>query len=57
MFAKAGKELNVVLWRINSTIPGEFTQMGAPLITSIGWIGWGHPGMSEDEFYRRFVAF
>jgi len=57
MFAQAGKELNVVLWRINSTRPGEFTQMGTPLITNIGWIVWGHPGMTEEEFYRRFRAF
>jgi len=57
LFAEPGKELNVVLSSIRSTVPGEFTQMGTPLVTAISWIVWCHPGMTEAEFYRRFRAF
>ena len=57
MFTDPGKELNCLLWKIDSTTPGEFTQMGTPLLTKISWIVWCHPGMTEDEFYRRFRAF
>ena len=57
LFTQSGKELNVVLWRIDSTKPGEFTQMGTPLLTRISWIVWGHPHATEAEFYRRFEAF
>ncbi len=57
LFTDAGKELNCLLWRIDSTKPGEFTQMGTPLLAKISWIVWCHPGMTEEEFYRRFRAF
>ena len=57
LFREPGKELNVVLSSISSTLPGEFTQMGTPLVTAISWIVWCHPGMTEAEFYRRFRAF
>jgi acetylornithine deacetylase len=57
MFTAPGKELNVLLWCINSNIPGEFTQMGTPLVTRISWIVWCHPGMTEVEFYDKFNAF
>jgi len=57
LFRETGKELNVVLWVIDSHRPGEFTQMGTPLDTRISWIVWCHPGMNEEEFYRRFRAF
>jgi acetylornithine deacetylase len=57
LFETPGKELNVVLWRIDSNTPGEFTQMGTPLLTRISWIVWCHPGMTEEEFYRQFRAF
>ena len=56
-FDGPGKELKVLLWRISSGKPGEFTQMGTPLLATIGWIVWCHPGMTEAEFYRRFRAF
>jgi len=57
LFAEPGKELSVMLWRLDTTRPGEFTQMGAPLFAKIAWIVWCHPGMTEDEFYRRFRGF
>lgn len=57
LFAAPGKEAKVCLWRIDSTRPGEFTQMGTPLLTKISWIVWCHPGMTEEEFYRRFRTF
>ena len=57
LFNKPGKELNVVLWDIDSKIPGEFKQMGNPLITKVSWIVWGYPGISEDYFYKEFRSF
>jgi acetylornithine deacetylase/succinyl-diaminopimelate desuccinylase-like protein len=57
LFQEPGKELNVVLSSISSTAPGEFTQMGIPLVTTISWIIWCYPGMTEPEFYRRFRNF
>ena len=57
LFHGDDKQLNVVLSSISSTIPGEFTQMGIPLVTAISWIIWCFPGMTEEEFYRRFTAF
>jgi acetylornithine deacetylase len=57
LFSEPGKDLNVLLWRVDSTKPGEFTQMGTPLVTKISWIVWCHPGMTEEEFYRRFRAY
>lgn len=57
LFNKPGKELNVLLWQVDSAKPGEFTQMGTPLATKISWIVWCHPGMTETEFYQRFRAY
>jgi acetylornithine deacetylase len=57
MFTGPGKELNTLLWRIDSAMPGEFVQMGTPLIAAISWIVWCHPGTSEDEFRQRFQQF
>jgi acetylornithine deacetylase len=57
LFQEKGKELNVVLSSISSTVPGEFTQMGIPLIATVSWITWCYPGLSEPDFYRRFRAF
>ena len=57
LFEEPGKELNVVLSSISSTVPGEFTQMGIPLVASVSWIVWCYPGMTEAEFYRKFRAF
>jgi len=57
LFTEPGSELNTLLWRIDSTKPGEFTQMGTPLLTRLSWIVWCHPWMTEEEFYRRFRAF
>jgi acetylornithine deacetylase len=54
LFREPGKELNVVLWKIDSTREGEFTQMGTPLLTRISWIVWCYPGMTEEEFWGRF---
>jgi acetylornithine deacetylase len=57
LFSDPGKELNVLLWRVDSTRPGEFTQMGTPLLARLAWIVWCHPGMTEKDFYARFRAF
>ena len=54
LFEGPGKELNIVLWQIDSHGEGEFVQMGTPLQTRIAWIVWCHPGMTETEFYDRF---
>jgi acetylornithine deacetylase len=57
LFREEGKQLNLVLSGISSTIPGELTQMGIPLITALSWIIWCYPGMTEEEFYPRLRAF
>lgn len=57
MFDEPGSELNTLLWRMSSTKPDEFTQMGTPLFVMLSWIVWCHPGMTEEEFYRRFRAY
>jgi acetylornithine deacetylase len=57
LFEGPGKQLNVVLWGVDSRGPGEFTQMGIPLLTRISWIVWCYPGMTESEFFRQFKAF
>ena len=57
LFGDRGKELNVVLWNIDSKTPGEFTQLGVPLFTKISWIVWCYPGMTEEEFYRQFNSY
>jgi len=57
LFNEPGKELNVVLWNIDSKTPGEFTQMGIPLLTKLSWIVWCYPGMTEKEFYTEFEDF
>jgi acetylornithine deacetylase len=57
LFTAPGKQLNVLPWHITTERPGEFTQMGTPLLTRIAWIVWCHPGMTEKEFHRQFRAF
>jgi acetylornithine deacetylase len=57
LFTAPGKQLNVLPWHITTEKPGQFTQMGTPLLAKIGWIVWCHPGMTEKEFHRRFRAF
>ncbi len=54
LFDAPGSELNTLVWRIDSTRPGEFTQMGTPLSTSMSWIVWCYPGMTEEEFRAQF---
>lgn len=57
LFTDPGKELNTLMWKLESAEEGEFVQMGTPLFVRAGWIVWCHPGMTEEEFYRRFRAF
>jgi acetylornithine deacetylase len=57
LFLEPGKELNVLLWDIDSKTSEEFTQMGNPLISKISWIVWVYPGMSEEKFYNEFKIF
>jgi acetylornithine deacetylase len=57
LFKEEGKQLNVVLWNIDSKTPGEFTQLSIPALTRVDWVVWCYPGMSEDEFYRQFNQF
>jgi len=57
LFEGADKKLNVVLWHVDSTTEGEFTQMGTPLLTKISWITWCYPGMTEKRFFRSFGRF
>jgi acetylornithine deacetylase len=57
LFAQPGKELNVLPWNIDSSGPGEFTQLGTPLQVKVRWVIWGHPGQEEEAFYKRFQAY
>jgi acetylornithine deacetylase/succinyl-diaminopimelate desuccinylase-like protein len=57
LFTEPGKELNLVLSGITTAAPGELPQMGTPLVASLSWIVWCHPGMTENEFSRRFKSF
>jgi acetylornithine deacetylase len=57
LFREAGKELNVLLWSIDSNRAGEFTQMGTPLSTRISWIVWCHPGTTEQGFWQQLRAY
>jgi acetylornithine deacetylase len=54
LFMEKGKELNVVLWNVSSGTPGAFVQLGVPSQTRIDWVVWCYPGLTEEEFYRRF---
>jgi hypothetical protein len=38
LFEDPGKELNVLLWSVDTKNPDEFTQLGAPLFTKISWV-------------------
>jgi acetylornithine deacetylase len=57
LFREPGTQLNLMLSSIGSTAPGELIQMGTPLVVSLSWIVWCYPGMTEEEFHRRFRAF
>ncbi|MBN2324089.1 MAG: M20/M25/M40 family metallo-hydrolase [Spirochaetes bacterium] len=57
LFEGPDKILNVVLWHVDSTNEGEFTQMGTPLFTKIAWITWCYPGMTEKRFLEEFERF
>ncbi len=57
LFMEEGKQLNLVLSSIGSTVPGEFTQLGTPLLATISWIAWCYPGESERSFQETFRQF
>lgn len=57
LFQGPGRVLNTLVWRIDSSRPDEFTQMGTPLETRLSWIVWCLPGTTEDAFQEQFQAF
>lgn len=57
LFLEEGKQLSLVLSSISSTVPGEFTQLGTPLLVTISWIVWCYPGESERTFPDAFQEF
>ena len=57
LFTGEGKEVKTLLWHIDSTSPGTFTQMGTPMIVKISWIVWCYPGREEQAFFDEFRAF
>jgi len=57
LFDSPEKVLNVVIWDIHTCDPGEFVQMGIPLFTTLSWIVFCYPGMTEKKFYRIFNDF
>jgi len=57
LFETPDKQLNVIIWNIKTAKPGEFIQMGIPLFTTISWIVFCYPRMTEDRFYSKFKEF
>jgi acetylornithine deacetylase len=57
LFQEQGKQLNLVLSGISSTLPDEFTQLGTPLLATVSWIVWSYPGESESAFREVFQEF
>ncbi len=57
LFRGEGKKLKIMLWDINSKIPGEFAQMGTPVSTKLSWIVWCYPGTKEKVFKDNFSAY
>jgi acetylornithine deacetylase len=57
LFNAEGKQLNLVLSGISSTLPGQFAQLGTPLLAVISWIVWCYPGESERAFREAFREF
>jgi acetylornithine deacetylase len=57
LFMDPGKELKLVLWKLHSGVPNEFTQMGIPLLVTLAWIVWCYPGMNEEAVYRRLERY
>jgi len=57
LFNEEGKQLNLVLSSISSTLPDEFTQLGTPLLARVSWIVWCYPGESESAFRDVFKEF
>jgi len=57
LFREEGKQLNLVLSGISSTLPDEFAQLGTPLLAVISWIVWCYPGESERAFREAFREF
>ncbi len=57
LFKGPGKELKIMIWKIDSTLPGQFTQMGMPLQVNLSWAVWCYPGTTEDEILQRLMAY
>ena len=57
LFHEEGKQLNLVLSGLSSTLPNEFAQLGTPLLAVISWIVWCYPGESERAFREAFREF
>ncbi len=57
LFQEEGKQLNLVLSGLGTTLPGEFAQMGTPLRATVSWIVWCYPGQSETGFGDAFREF
>ncbi len=57
LFKGPGKELKIMIWKIDSTLPEQFTQMGMPLQVNLSWAVWCYPGTTEDEILQRLMAY
>jgi acetylornithine deacetylase len=57
LFREEGKQLNLVLSGLATTQPGEFSQLGTPLLATVSWIVWCYPGESEKAFREAFRDF
>ena len=57
LFRGEGKQLNLVLSGLATTLPDEFVQLGTPLQATVSWIVWCYPGESESSFREAFREF
>jgi acetylornithine deacetylase len=54
LFDRPLEQPRTLVWKIDSTRPGEFTQMGTPLQVILSCIIWCYPGTTEQQVRQRF---
>jgi acetylornithine deacetylase len=54
LFVRDAEKPKIMVWEIDSTRPGEFTQLGTPLQVKLSCVIWCYPGVSEEQIRLRF---
>ena len=54
LFTRDAEKPKILVWKVDSTRPGEFTQLGTPLQVKLSVVGWCYPGVSEEQIRLRF---